>query len=686
MKVKLLLPVFVIALFISACALSLPFQAKKTPTPVAGSVPVLAQPTATVEICPAPGVPVYSTSEPQPVAITGSFDYSNDIIVTYYVEQAVALTDMYGFVTRDREWEIPVDSQALGFLDIDKEARRGTYILHLPARPAGIQVDVNPDGKAEAGVQVFTVAYSPNLTGGPYSEGDDRSLGWPSYLASAMTDTENEDEIIGGKLVIWSPDGEQFFPSGYGVDNRLFTQDDPVMSVPQGYSVIDLDATPFAILRDEEPELVLYEPNDVAIKDYSGQSYTQAFENLFQFVRKEYAFNGIEGKQPDWDKLYAEVAPKVKEAEQKMDAMGFYLALRNYTSAFKDGHVGLSGGAMENQYFNEKTEGGYGFAIRELDDGRALVIYVLPGGPADEAGIKKGAEITQFNGNPVAEAIRAVDPLSAPHSTEFSLRYQQVRYLLRAALGTKASVTFVNPGEEPLTADIEAVAERQSFSYTSTFRGYDSNALPVEYVVDSSGIGYVKINSNYDDLNLIIRLFGRALQTFANNQLDTIIIDMRQNSGGAPLGLAGFLYDQEIPLGQLEYYSDKTGQFEPEGLPDKIYPNVEQYRFEKMYLMVDQACASACEIEAYGFSQVPGMVVVGQYPSAGVEAEVARGQFLLPEGMSLQVPTGRFRLPDGSLFLEGKGVEPTVRIPITEDFVLAEGDAVLSFVVDLAMK
>ncbi len=685
MRLKLALLLTATVLILSACSFSMPRQATNSPAPVEEPSPGMAQETAPAEICPVPEQAVGS-QEPQPVEIKGSFQYSNDIIITYYVEQAVALNDMYGFVKRDREWELPVASQTLGFLDIDKEARVGTYTLQLPARPQGIQVDVNPDGSEELGVQVFAVAYSPNLTGGPYSEGDDRSLGWPSYLTSARTDTENEDEVIGGKLVIWAPDGQQFFPSDFGPDEKLFTGDDPVMPIPLGYSVIDLDQTPFAILRDETPELTLYEPNDVAIKDFSGQSYTEAFDNMFEIVRKEYAFNGIEGKQPDWDKVYAELAPRVKKAEQEKDSMAYYLALRDFTTAFKDGHVGLSGGEMENQFFTEQTAGGYGFAIRELDDGRVIVVYILPSGPADLAGMKKGAEVTEFDGKQIAEAISAVDPLSAPHSTDFSLRYQQARYLLRATEGTKATVTFVNPNASPQTVELQAVAERQSYAYTSTFRGFDSNALPVESIILPPGIGYIKISSNYDDLNLIIRLFERALQTFTINQLDTIVIDMRQNSGGAPLGLAGFLTDQEIPLGQLEYYSDKTGKFEPEGLPDKVYPNKEQYSFAKLYLMVDQACASACEIESYGFSQVPGMVVVGQYPSAGVEAEVARGQFLLPEGMSLQVPTGRFILPDGSIFLEGKGVQPTERIPIDEDLALADGDPVLQYVINLAQK
>jgi C-terminal processing protease CtpA/Prc len=49
----------------------------------------------------------------------------------------------------------------------------------------------------------------------------------------------------------------------------------------------------------------------------------------------------------------------------------------------------------------------------------------------------------------------------------------------------------------------------------------------------------------------------------------------------------------------------------------------------------------------------------------------------LPEGISFQVPTGRFVLPNGEIFLEGKGVQPTVRVPIDEASVLGDDDVVL---------
>ena len=230
-----------------------------------------------------------------PARITGEFSYTNDIIEVYYVEQAVALLDMTGFIMRDEEWELPVDSQVLGYLDLDEDNNTGTFSLSLPVSPEGELNDVDQDDAAEKGVQVFVVGYNPNLTGGPFSEGDDRSRGWPSYLTSVVTDSENDDEVIGGMLVVWSPDDSQSFPSGFGDDGLLFTSDDPVMDLGAGYSIINLDESPFEVIRDTEITMTLHEPADIAVKDFSSLSYTKAFDQMFEIVRKEYAFNGVNG-------------------------------------------------------------------------------------------------------------------------------------------------------------------------------------------------------------------------------------------------------------------------------------------------------------------------------------------------------------------------------------------------------
>lgn len=623
------------------------------------------------------GAPAASSAN-EPYQITGSFDYSNPIINTYFVENAVALVDMYGFVARNENWVIPVSSQTLGFLSLDKTAKHGTYTLQLPARPTGVRVDVAHDGRQGTGVQVFAVSYWPNYTGGPYEEGDDQVTGWPNYLASVKIDSTNNNEVIGGKLVVWAPDGNESFPTGFGADKKLFTSDDPVAPIPAGYTIVDLDQTPFTFTKMPQPNLTLYEPTDYAVKDFSSLSYTAAFDQMFQFVKTNYAFNGIPGKQPDWDTLASQIRPRVQQAEQNQDAGAFYLALRDFTWAFKDKHTGLDGGSVEQQLFTTAVSGGYGFAIRELDDGSVMVVFVLDNSPAAQAGMKVGAVVTAFNGQPIKDAISAVKPWDLPESTDWAVRYQQARYLLRTTPGTQASVTYANPGGPTQTVSLKAIAETDSFDRTSLYYGVDTNPLlPVDYKVLPSGVGYVSINTYHDDLNLIIRLFQRALDTFQADKVPGIIIDLRYNDGGNPVGLAGFLSNQTLTMGQPEQYNDTTGKFEPQGVPSQLTPDVEQYHFDKEALLVGPACYSACEEEAYGFSRVPGMIVVGQYPTGGAFGDVGAGQIKLPAGFSMQVPTIRYLLPDGSLFLEGKGVQPTLRVPVDATTAVSTQDVVL---------
>lgn len=616
-----------------------------------------------------------------PYKLTGSFKVTNGFVFeSYFVENAVALVDMHGFVLRDPYWELPVDSQVLGFLKMDIPNLSGTWSISLPQQPEGVLNDVDNNGRTDKGVQIFAASYFPNFSGGPYAEGDDRSFGWPNYLASVRTDGTRDYEVTGGKLVVWSPDENQSFPSGFGIDGNLFTGDDPVAPIPSGYSIVDLDAKPFKIIREGEPDLQLYEPADFAVKDYSTLSYTKAFDAMFNFVSVHYAFNGYPDIQPDWQKLYADIQPRVQKAEDDQDANAFWLALRDFTWAFKDGHVGLSTTDYYNQLFSTETAGGYGFSMEQLDNGKMVTMFILDGGPAAEAGMQVGAETTAFNGLPINTAISAVKPWTMPMSSSWDLRYQQARYLLRAPLGTEAVVSFTNPGGSSQKVTLKAIQERDSYSRTSRYYGVDTNPLlPVDFKILDSGVGYVKINTYYDDLNLINRLFKRALDAFKTNSVPGVIIDLRNNSGGNPIGLAAYLTDQEITMPQGYSYSEATGKFEKKGVPGKILPNIEQYRFDKMVLLVGPNCASACEDEAYSFSQVPGMAVVGMYPTSGTMADVGDGQITLPDGLSMQIPTERLIMKDGSLFLQGKGVQPTYHVPITLETVTSTEDVILKY-------
>ncbi|MCX6066676.1 MAG: S41 family peptidase [Chloroflexi bacterium] len=626
--------------------------------------------------------PVFTSS--QPYKITGTFKSTSEIGGEFsdnvlYAERQVILVDLHGFITRNKEWEVPVNSQVIGHVQYDPKNASGFYELILPGIPQGTLNDVDNNGQQNAGVEVFVMDYEPNIANDPFLSGDDRLRGWPGNQSSIKTNPDDDGEVTGGKLIVYAPESGEGFPTGFGADGKLFTADDPIAPLPAGYSVINLDTNPFTVSQSPEAELPLYEAPDAGPKDYSKDSYTQSFDNLLKFLSTEYAFNGIDGKQPDYQQLIAQIRPRVEQAEKDKNAQAFYAALRDLTYAFKDGHVGVDGGDLSSQDFRTNYSGSLGFTVRVLDDNQVLVNSVLSGGPAEKAGMKIGALITQFDGKSVMDAIQAQTLFFGNKSSDVSILYSKAVVLTRTKPGAVANVTFKNPGGQEKSAQLTSIPEVDSLLKEL---GYDKSEalLPVELqtlTVDGKDIGYIKINSNLDDLNLILRLFERGLKKFQEQKVAGIIIDLRKNSGGVNLGLAGFLTDQEIPIGLLEYYDSTQGKFAAKDKADRIIANQNQYRFDEIAVLVGLSCASACELEAYGFSKVPGAVVVGQYPTGGIEAEVSKGQIKMPESISMQFPTGRKVLEDGSLFLEGVGVQPTIKVPVNAENVLTSEDIIL---------
>ena len=79
-------------------------------------------------------------------------------------------------------------------------------------------------------------------------------------------------------------------------------------------------------------------------------------------------------------------------------------------------------------------------------------------------------------------------------------------------------------------------------------------------------------------------------------------------------------------------------------------------------------------------------VIVGQYPSEGAGGSVE--DFLMPEDITVQLTIGRAVGVEGDIHLEGTGVVPDVRVPVTldtlkkeangEDVVLAAAEKVIS--------
>jgi C-terminal processing protease CtpA/Prc len=629
-----------------------------------------------------------------PVQLVGEVEVSNALILEVYFNQRfVYLQDLTGFVTRDFEYEQPLEGQVLGPVITDEGAGTFSYVLNLPAQPVTPLNDVDNDGDEDAGVAVWQVVMDSNLYEDPFLK-EDETGGWSTVYTSAVIDPENENEIAGGKVVIWAPDDEQSFPSGFGEDGLLFTEDDPTEPVPAGYSVIDLDEEPFTVEREAMPEIVLRE-GDIQVNDFSDLGWSEAFDALWEQASTEYPFTDIKDGL-DWDALYEEFAPRIAEAEENNDGQAYYAALQEFAWAIPDGHVGLSGNDFGA--FQGSIGGSYGFTLHQLTDGRVVVGYVEPESAAAEAGLAFGTEITAWDGTPIEEALTQIVPFSAPFSNPESERVQELRYLVRDPLGTEAEVTFLTAGGAEQTATLEATDDAfDTFTRTSVFAGFDPNALPIEYEILDSGYGYVKINSLSDDLFLTIRLWEIAVETFIGAQVPGIVIDLRQNGGGAPIGtlFASYFYEGDpIDIGNTYYYSEATEQFATFGPPDQLeaVDDPDLYYDGQIAVLVSSACSSACEDVAYTLNLLDQTRVFGYTSTNGIFGEVARGQYLLPppsaggQPYSFQIPTGFSQSPEGEILIEGPGVVPDVRVPLTEETleadIINDEDVVLDFAVE----
>jgi C-terminal processing protease CtpA/Prc len=613
-----------------------------------------------------------------PKTITGNVTYTNAFFTDGVAQPLVILEDQGGFVTRDRQFVFPVESQVLGQITSDFYTSPFTYSLTLPEEPKGTLHDVDHDGNQEAGVMVFAIAYWTNTWGDPYLERRDQGGGgWSSAYASTRV-TDNPElylEVTGGKYLVYAPDDQQQFPSDFGADQKLFTDDDSVMDLPAGWSVIDMDQSSFTIDRSEEPVIDLIEPETAALDDFSQMSYTEAFDAMLEKFTNEYAFTEL--KEIDWAAKGEEFRPRFEEAEANNDTHAYALALRDFLWSIPDTHIGFDQSLL-NEDFARETEGGLGFAMRETDDGQIIANYILEGGPAEQVGMKWGAEIISLDGKPVAEVVESNVPWSSPFSNPINKRLQQMRYALRFPISEgQVEVTFKNPDEAEQTAPLDVVAERDSFSFASFFYGQPATSLPVEYELLPSGYGYLKINSFLDNDVLSIQVWERALQFFNENQIPGVIVDMRYNNGGSGWladQMAAYFFDEEIVVGNTAQYREETGEFymDPGDEQRMIPPRPELQYHGPVAVLVGPACTSACEFFSNDMTVNDRAIIVGEYPTAGAGGSVE--QFLMPESIFTQITIGRAVNPEGEIHIEGSGVVPTVKVPVTAETLQRESN------------
>lgn len=615
------------------------------------------------------------------VRISGSVDYTSPYFTLGVAQPLVILEDQAGFVDRNEHFLMPVESQTIGQITTDFFTSPFEYSLALPIEPQGSYRDVDNDGSEDQGVQVFAIAYWDNTFGDPFLE--ERDLyggGWSTAYASTRIsdEIETEREIIGGIFLVFAPDAEQGFPSGFGEDGLLFTEDDPIVILPQGYTIVNLDAEPFTFDRSRNPVVDLIEPEGIALVDYSEQSYPDAFNSLIDLLKNEYAFTEYKGI--DWEAKRTEFLPLFETAAADEDSRDYQRALRDFSWSIPDGHVS---GPFIREDFQQDIAGGLGIAIRETEEGPVIVNFVTEGSPAEEAGITLGTEIVSIDGVPIAEVISNAVAHSAPFSTGHFQRLQQMRYAVRFPIETEVELTWKDADGEEVTETMKVIGEYDSFSFSSFARGTTGFEIPVDYELleaDEYGendYGYVKIDSFSDNSVLTVQLWERMIRTLKRYAVNGLIIDMRQNGGGSGFladQMAAYFFHEPHVLGNSGYYDEDRGEFyfNPDG-EDRYYLPAEDLRYDgEVVVIVGPFCLSACEFFSYDMTIDDRAHIVGHYPTGGLGGSIK--SIKMPDDEYFTFTIGRAVDSEGEIHIEGIGVVPTVLVPVTREALLAEED------------
>jgi carboxyl-terminal processing protease len=445
----------------------------------------------------------------------------------------------------------------------------------------------------------------------------------------------------------------------------------------------------------------------IAGEDLRGESWTVAFDRLNGILAERYAFT--EWKQVDWDALHAEYAPRIAAAEQADDQAAYYLALREYFFSIPDGHIIHNG--EDQGLWRASIAGGFGLSVIELDDGVVIAHVLQEGGPAKEAGMTWGAEILEWEGVPVGEAIDRVSPIWAerPPATEEGRRFLQQGLLTRAPVGTEVAITFRNPEQdEAQTVTLTAIDDglellSQSLGRTASEAiregsgeeiGTSAVFLPPEWEILPEGYGYIRVHHvrpEEDDPDFA-QIVDEAMRAFVAQDVPGIVIDVRGNPGGMDQlvpEMMGYFFTEPDFYEYQSFDNWVSGlDFLDVAFPVGLEPKEPHYG-GPVAVLIDASTASSGEGFPLLAQRLPKGHVVGVYGTHG-SFGMCCAEIRLPGDCEVLYPPGQSQdarhdvQVDGDHHLQG-GVAPDIRVSLTKETVYAmfvEGEDV---VLDQAM-
>ena len=266
--------------------------------------------------------------------------------------------------------------------------------------------------------------------------------------------------------------------------------------------------------------------------------------------------------------------------------------------------------AKEMQEVQEEMRGNFsGIGVQfSIQEDTVRVIEVVLDGPSSKVGILPGDRIVRVNDSIIAGV---------------GVENNTVLNLLRGEKNSKVTVGIVRK------------SNNSELDFEITRGDIPLNSVDVSYMIDEA-TGFIKIGrfaeTTYDE-------FMDGMEKLSGQGASKVIIDLRQNPGGALVGVLRMV-DEFLEKGEPILYTEGLNQ------PRKTYNASGKNRWKdiKVYVMIDEFSASASEIFAGAMQDNDRGIVIGR---RSFGKGLVQEQIPLADGSALRLTVARFYTPSG---------------------------------------
>ena len=340
---------------------------------------------------------------------------------------------------------------------------------------------------------------------------------------------------------------------------------------------------------------------------------------------------------------------RIRRIHQQKEEDIFSLAINTLSNQFDPHSSYLSPRSAEDFDLNMSLKlNGIG-ALLGVEDDYTKIISLVPGGPAEKSGkIKPEDRIVK---------IRQVD--SEEFVDVIGWRIDEVVDLIRGEAGTGVEIEFISFNSETDSRKLVTLKREEikleDRAAKSKIIDMNNNKIGIidlpSFYIDFDE--YQKRNKNFKSSSNDIK---NILNEFNSNEVDAVILDLRNNGGGALIE-ANKIIGLFVSSGPTVQVKQKRGFIQPYGDSRAV-----QVWDKPLIVLVNRYSASASEIVAGAIQDYRRGIVVGQrtFGKGTVQSleNLSEGQIKITESKYYRV---------SGTSTQNKGVLPDIELPSTWD-------------------